>query len=150
MNKESVKIAVTVALTAFHENPGCSRQLEKHYIQRAHEALLKESGETPLEVSMVILLSDYKKALWVSAGDTRMVGIRNKKIKWKTKDTSLKQETQEQSEHLRNQIESRKKSHNLYCYLGQREKFKPVTYHKRNLKHGDIMVLYTYGACNVI
>lgn len=121
MMRESAKIAVTAAVRLFRKNPGCSRRLAKHYMQGAHNELLRESEETSLKVNMVILLTDYKRVLWISAGDTRLVGIRNKSIKWKTKDT-------------------------MCCYLGQTEKFKPVTYRKRNLKHGDIIILYTRGA----
>lgn len=87
--RESAKIAVTSVITAFHENPGCSKRLAKHYMQVAHNELHRESKEARLEVSMVILLTDYKKALWISAGNTRLFGIRNGNIKWKTKDTSL-------------------------------------------------------------
>lgn len=43
------------------------------------------------------------------------------------------------------QIESHEERHNLYCYLGQSGRFKPVTYKKRKLEDGDIFVLYTRG-----
>lgn len=119
-NKESAKIAVTEALTAFQESPGCSRRLAKRYIQRAHKALLRESEETPLAVSMAIFLSDYEKTIWINAGDTRMDLIRDEHIRWKTKD--------------------------IHSYLGQKGKLKPVTYLKKDLKQGDIIIMNTSGA----
>lgn len=145
LNRESAKIAVTSVITAFHENPGCSKRLAKHYMQVAHNELHRESKEARLEVSMVILLTDYKKALWISAGNTRLFGIRNGNIKWKTKDTSLSQGMADKGDIPMDQIESHEERHNLYCYLGQAGRFKPVTYKKRKLEDGDIFVLYTRG-----
>lgn len=143
--RDSAKLAVSAVITAFHENPGCSKSLAKKYIHLAHNELLKESKEARLEVSMVILLTDYKKALWISAGNTRLFGIRNGNIKWKTKDTSLSQGMADKGEIPLDKIESHEERHNLYCYLGQAGRFKPVISKKRKLEDGDIFVMYTRG-----
>ena len=145
MKRESAKIAVSAVITAFHENPGCSRKAAKRYMQIAHNELQRESKEARLEVSMVILLTDYKRALWASAGNTRLFGIRNGNIKWKTKDTSLSQGMAEKGDIPLDQIEFHEERHNLYCYLGQAGRFKPVIGKKKKLEDGDIFVLYTRG-----
>ena len=145
VKRESAKLAVSAVITAFHETPGCSKRLARHYMQQAHNELQRESKEARLEVSMVIFLTDYKKALWISAGNTRLFGIRNGNIKWKTKDTSLSQGMADKGDIPIDQIESHEERHNLYCYLGQAGRFKPVTYKKRKLEDGDIFVLCTRG-----
>lgn len=145
IKRESAKLAVTAVITAFHENPGCSKKAAKRYMQAAHNELQRESKEARLEVSMVILLTDYKKALWASAGNTRLFGIRNGNIKWKTKDTSLSQGMAEKGDIPIDQVEYHEERHNLYCYVGQAGRFKPVIGKKKKLEDGDIFVLYTRG-----
>ena len=56
---ESAKMAVTELITAFTENPGMSKGKCKKYLNIAHRVLLKESNEIRLEVSMVVVLTDY-------------------------------------------------------------------------------------------
>ena len=143
--RESAKLAVSAVITAFHENPGCSKKALRRYMQAAHNELQRESKEARLEVSMVLLLTDYKKALWASAGNTRLYAIRNGNIKWKTKDTSLSQGMAEKGDIPLDQVEYHEERHNLYCYLGQAGRFKPVIGKKKKLEDGDIFVLYTRG-----
>ena len=145
ITRESAKLAVSAVIAAFHENPGCSKGAAKRYMQAAHNELQRESKEARLEASMVILLTDYKKALWASAGNTRLFGIRNGNIKWKTKDTSLSQGMAEKGDIPIDQVEYHEERHNLYCYLGQAGRFKPVIGKKKKLEDGDIFVLYTRG-----
>lgn len=118
LRSESAKLAVTAVITAFRENPGCSKRLAKYYMWEAHKKLHNGKEKAAIETSMVILLTDYQKALWISIGNTKLFGIRNGNIKWKAKES----------------------------YLGQSGEFEPVVDKKRKLKDGDIFVLYTRGA----
>lgn len=145
LNRNSAKLAVSAVITAFHENPGCSKHLLKRYMQLAHAELQRESREARLEVSIVVLLTDYKKALWSSAGNTRLFLVRNGQIKWRTKDTSLSQGMVEKGELPVDQLELHEERHNLYCYLGQPGRFRPLVSGKRKLEDGDIIAMYTRG-----
>lgn len=143
--RESAKIAVTAIITEFTENPGFSRNKANQYVQIAHQALLRETREARLEASIVIILTDYKKAIWASAGNTRLFFMRNGNIKSRTKDTSLSQNMIERNELALDQLSSHEERHNLYCYLGQAGRFKPVISAKKKLEDGDILVCYTRG-----
>lgn len=143
--RESAKIAVSAVISAFDENPGCSQSLLKKYMNIAHNELHRESAEARLEASIIILVTDYKKAVWASAGNTRLFLIRNGNIKFKTKDTSLSQNMIDNGEIPLDQLEYHEERHNLYTYLGQAGHLKPVISKKRKLEDGDIFVLYTRG-----
>lgn len=143
--RESARIAVTAVITEFTENPGFSKKKANYYMQIAHQALLRETREARLEVSMVILLTDYKKAVWASAGNTRLFFMRNGNIKSRTKDTSLSQNMIDRDELALDQLSSHEERHNLYCYLGQPGHFKPIISAKKKLEDGDILVAYTRG-----
>ena len=48
----------------------------------SHHALLEEAREMRLEASIVIVISDYKNVRWAHAGNTRLVLMRNGRIKY--------------------------------------------------------------------
>ena len=98
-----------------------------------------------LEASIVIVISDYKNVRWAHAGNTRLVLMRNGRIKYRTKDTSLSQNMADKSEISLDQLETHEERHNLYCYLGQSGHFSPVISAKRKMDDGDILCLYTRG-----
>jgi serine/threonine protein phosphatase PrpC/tetratricopeptide (TPR) repeat protein len=145
LKRESAKIAVSAVISAFNENPGCSQSLLKKYMNIAHSELHRESAEARLEASIIILVTDYKKAVWASAGNTRLFLIRNGNIKCKTKDTSLSQNMIDNGEIPLDQLAYHEERHNLYTYLGQAGHLKAVISQKRKLEDGDIFVLYTRG-----
>ena len=143
--RESAKAAVTAVITAFSEDPGISKNKLKQYMMTAHHALLDEAKEMRLEASMVVVISDYKNVRWAHAGNTRLVLMRNGRIKYRTKDTSLSQNMADKSEISLDQLETHEERHNLYCYLGQSGHFSPVISAKRKMDDGDILFLYTSG-----
>lgn len=142
---ESAKMAVTELITAFTENPGMSKGKCKKYLNIAHRVLLKESKEIRLEVSMVVVLTDYKKFRYAHAGNARLITIRNGNIKFRTKDTSLSQRMADNEEIPIDQVAGHEERHNLYSYLGQPGRFSPVFSKKRKLEDGDIICLLTRG-----
>lgn len=143
--RESAKVAVTAVITAFSEDPGMSKSKLKQYLVTAHHALHEEAREMRLEASMVIVVSDYRSVRWAHAGNTRLVLMRNGRIKYRTKDTSLSQNLADKSEISLDQLETHEERHNLYCYLGQSGHFNPVVSAKRKMTDGDIIFLYTRG-----
>ena len=143
--KESAKLAVTTVITEFSDAPGMSKGKLRRYLKAAHEALLRESDEIRLEASIVIMLTDYKKAIWGHAGNSRLYWIKNGEIKLVTKDTSLTQRMVDQEEVPIDQISAHAERNNLYTYLGQPGRFNPVISVKRKLEDGDIFILMTRG-----
>ena len=143
--KESAKLAVTTVITEFSEAPGMSAGKLNHFLKAAHEALLRESEEIRLEASIVILLTDYKKAIWGHAGNSRLCWIRNGEIRTTTKDTSLTQRMADEEEIPIDQIAAHEERNNLYSYLGQPGRFTPVISGKKKLEDGDIFVMMTRG-----
>lgn len=143
--KESAKLAITTVITRFSENPGMSAGKLKKYMKAAHQTLLEEAEEMRLEVSMVILLTDYKKAMWAHAGNCRLYWMRNGNIKITTKDTSLTQKMVDDEELAIDQLAYHEERNNLYTYLGQPGRFTPVISGKKVLEDGDILMLMTRG-----
>lgn len=143
--KESAKLAVTTVITEFSDSPGMSAGKLRRFLKGAHEALLRESDEIRLEASIVILLTDYKKAIWGHAGNSRLCWIKNGEIKTVTKDTSLTQRMVDQEEVPMDQIAFHEERNNLYTYLGQPGRFTPVVSGKKKLEDGDIFILLTRG-----
>lgn len=143
--KESAKLAVTSVITSFSENPGMSAGKLRQYMSSAHKALIDEADQIRLEVSMVILLSDYKKAVWAHAGNSRLYFMRNGAIREVTKDTSLSQKLVDEEEVSLDQLACHEERNNLYSYLGQPGRFTPVISAKRKLEDGDIFILLTRG-----
>ena len=143
--RESAKLAVTAIITEFTENPGVSQGKLKRYLSVAHQTLLNESVEQRLECSVVVLVTDYKKAIWSWAGNTRLYLLRNGLIKHKTKDTSLSQRMIDSQELALDQLAYHEERHNLYSYLGQAGHFTPMISKKKKLEDGDIFVMMTRG-----
>lgn len=143
--RESAKLAVTAVITAFSEDPGISKGKLRQYMLTAHHTLLEEAREMRLEASMVIVITDYKNVRWAHAGNTRLNLMRNGRIKYRTKDTSLSQNLADKSEISLDQLETHEERHNLYCYMGQSGHFSPVISAKRKMDDGDIIFLFTRG-----
>lgn len=142
---ESAKLAITAVITHFSEDPGMSKGKIRQYLQIAHNTLLSEAREIRLEASIAIIVTDYKNVRWAHAGNARFVLMRNGRIKYRTKDTSLSQNLADQSEIALDQLETHEERHNLYCYLGQNGHFNPVISSRKKMDDGDIMFLYTRG-----
>lgn len=143
--KESAKLAVTTVITEFSNSPGMSSGRMKRYLKAAHEALLREADEIRLEASILIMVTDYKKAMWAHVGNCRLLWIKDGNIKLTTHDTSLTQRMVDQEEVPLDQLSSHEERNNLYAYLGQPGRFTPVISAKKKLEDGDIFLLESHG-----
>ena len=148
--KESAKLAVTTVITEFSDSPGMSKGKLKRFMKAAHNALLREADEIRLEASIVIMLTDYKKAIWGHAGNARLLWIKNGGIRLTTRDTSLTQRMVDQEEIALDQVSMHEERNNLYTYLGQPGRFTPVISKKRKLEDGDIFILETRGVWEAV
>ncbi len=148
--KESAKLAITTVITKFSENPGMSAGKLKSYMKAAHKTLLEEAGEIRLEASIVILLTDYKKAIWAHSGNSRLYWMKNGNIRAVTKDTSLTQKMVEDEELPMDQLAFHEERNNLYSYLGQPGRLTPIISGKKKLEDGDILVMMTRGVWETV
>ncbi len=144
--KKSAQQAVTAVIAKFSDMPGMSKAKLKSYMTEAHRTLLEESAEIRLEASILVLVTDYKKARWAHAGNCRLALLHNGAIIETTKDTSLTQRLADSEEIPLDMVSSHEERNNLYAYLGQPGKFSPVISAKHTLEDGDIILLETRGA----
>lgn len=144
--KKSAQQAVTAVIAKFSDTPGMSKAKLKSYMAEAHRTLLEESAEIRLEASILVLVTDYKKARWAHAGNCRLALLHNGAIIETTKDTSLTQRLADSEEIPLDMVSSHEERNNLYAYLGQPGKFSPVISAKHTLEDGDIILLETRGA----
>lgn len=144
--KKSAQQAVTAVIAKFSDMPGMSKAKLKSYMAEAHRTLLEESAEIRLEASILVLVTDYKKARWAHAGNCRLALLHNGAIIETTKDTSLTQRLADSEEIPLDMVSSHEERNNLYAYLGQPGKFSPVISAKHSLEDGDIILLETRGA----
>ena len=144
--KKSAQQAVTAVIAKFSDMPGMSKAKLKSYMAEAHRTLLEESAEIRLEASILVLVTDYKKARWAHAGNCRLALLHNGAIIETTKDTSLTQRLADSEEITLDMVSSHEERNNLYAYLGQPGKFSPVISAKHSLEDGDIILLETRGA----
>lgn len=144
--KKSAQQAVTAVIAKFSDMPGMSKAKLKSYMAEAHRTLLEESAEIRLEASILVLVTDYKKARWAHAGNCRLALLHNGAIIETTKDTSLTQRLADSEEIPLDMVSSHEERNNLYAYLGQPGKFSPVISTKHSLEDGDIILLETRGA----
>lgn len=144
--KKSAQQAVTAVIAKFSDMPGMSKAKLKSYMAEAHRTLLEESAEIRLEASILVLVTDYKKARWAHAGNCRLALLHNGAIIETTKDTSLTQRLADSEEIPLDMVSSHEERNNLYAYLGQPGKFSPVISAKHLLEDGDIILLETRGA----
>ncbi len=144
--KKSAQQAVTAVIAKFSDMPGMSKAKMKSYMAEAHRTLLEESAEIRLEASILVLVTDYKKARWAHAGNCRLALLHNGAIIEATKDTSLTQRLADSEEIPLDMVSSHEERNNLYAYLGQPGKFSPVISAKHSLEDGDIILLETRGA----
>ena len=143
--KESAKLAVTTVIDEFYQRPGMSKGLIKGYLEKAHQVLLRESGTFRLEASVLVIITDYKKVRYGNAGNARLYHWRNGRIINQSKDQSLTQNLVERGDLALDKLEEHEERHNLYCYVGQRGKFRPYVSKKIKMFDGDILSLATCG-----
>ena len=143
--KESAKLAVSTVIDEFYQNPGMGKGQMRRYLEKAHQILLRESGTFRLEASILVIITDYKKIRYASAGNVRMYYWRNGRIINQSKDHSLSQNLAERGDIALDKIEAHEERHNLYCYLGQRGSFNPYVSKKTKMSDGDIISLMTCG-----
>lgn len=142
---ESAKMAVTAVIREFTENPGISGKLMAGYLSTAHKELKEYRSELHLKASIVVVVTDYMKLRYVSAGNSRFYLIRDGVIHAKSVDQSLTAELVTQEKTPKDKAALHEERNNLYCYVGQDSILKPEKSKKIRLVDGDTLLLMSRG-----
>jgi serine/threonine protein phosphatase PrpC len=69
---------------AFKQNPGCSAEAVKQYLQAAQNELVRIQGQNPrlsqMRTTVVILVTDFEGVTWGHVGDSRLYRLEDGKI----------------------------------------------------------------------
>ena len=142
---ESAKLAIETALLSFQEHPSMRKNALLSYIKAANRALCKADQKERLKASVMIVVTNYEAFRYVYAGNTRLRLYRNGNKKEHRRDTSLSSDLGKEKNLSEDMLAKHEERNNLYAYVGQGDRFKPVVSKKIKLENGDILALYTRG-----
>lgn len=91
------------------------------------------------------MVTDYAKARYGYAGNTRLRLYREGAVKEQTKDMSLGTQMVKEKDLPEDALSRHEQRNNLYTYLGQGKGFRPFVSKKIKLVNGDILTLYSRG-----
>ena len=145
MEVNSARIAVESLIRSFGEHPTMKKRLLNRYMHQAHKELSKERKGRRLKVSVVMVVTDYKKVRSCHAGNSRFYLIRNGRYLTQTIDQSLTQNLIEAEKLPLDQAAAHEERNNLYSYLGERGTLKTIVSPAIKLENGDILAQMTRG-----
>ncbi|WP_222124509.1 SpoIIE family protein phosphatase [Paenibacillus xylanexedens] len=141
----SGQITVQTILESFLEKPTMSKRRLTEYIKIAHEWLQYESRRVRLKAGFVIVVTDYTRMVWASAGHTRLYHFRGNRIALKSKDHSVAAKLAAEGQIAEDRVDQHDERGNLNEYAGKPGMIKPYVSDKIKLADGDVLVLCTPG-----
>ncbi len=141
----SAEIAVNFLFEKIMKKPSMSRRKLKRYIINAHRLLNEKSRSVRLKMSLMIVLTDYSKMIYASAGNVRLYHFRGGGLGFKSKDQSIAQIMADAGQISDEEIGLHEERNNLTNYLGQSRSFKPFISRPCKLKDKDVIFLCTVG-----
>jgi serine/threonine protein phosphatase PrpC len=143
--KESAQMAVHRIFEEFVEKPQLSRVKIKSCLQNAHQLLQAESRNVRLKVGLLMLVTDYSKIIWATAGNTRLYHFRNGMYNFRSKDQTIAQLMLDSGKITESELNEHDEHNNLINYLGKSSIFRPFISREYRLRDGDVMVLGNSG-----
>ena len=143
--KKSAEILAHHLFAEFTENPTMSRRILEKYLDNAQQALKIEGGAQKLTASLVMVVTDYARIIWVVAGNSRLYHFRKGSFSFKSKDQSIAELMVEVGKVGVEELDQHEERHNLYNYFGNVKKFKPFVSAAYELNDGDVILLCTAG-----
>lgn len=140
----AAKEAVEHLILSFQEKPGLSKSSLIKYMEETNERLLNSTHAYKLKASVIMVVTDYEKFRYVSAGNVRLRMYRQGRFLSKSKDMSLANDLIERGE-SDTVLDRHEERHNLYSYLGKKDFFKPYVSKTSKLEDSDIIALYSQG-----
>lgn len=142
---ESARLATQSIILAFEEHPSIKKRAVLSYLEAANKALAKADSREKLKASVTVVVTDYAKARYGYAGNTRLRLYRDGAVKEQTKDMSLGTQLIKEKDLPEDALARHEQRNNLYTYLGQGKGFRPFVSKKIKLVNGDIFTLYSRG-----
>lgn len=145
------RIAVDAALASFRAAPEFSAASLQRHLEAAQQAILEAQKKQPslstMRTTIVILLTDSKRALWAHVGDSRLYCLENGHIESCTKDHSVVQAMVSAGELPASRIRHHEDRNRLLRCLGNSENdFRPtILSEARTLHNGMSFLLCTDG-----
>lgn len=143
-NTEAAKEAVEHLILSFEEKPSMSRNTLLQYMNETNERLFNSSNVQRLKASVIMVVTDYEKFRYVSAGNVRLRMYRQGRLFLNSKDMSLANDLIEQGK-SETVLDKHEERHNLFAYLGKKDFFKPYVSKITKLEDTDIISLYSQG-----
>lgn len=141
----SAQVAVNHIFELFMKKPSMSRSRIRNYIVSAHRLLNDRSKSVRLKVSIVVVVTDYTRMIWASAGNSRLYHFRKGGFNFKSSDHSIAQVMADAGKITDDEIGYNEERNNLTKYLGQAKAFKPFVSSAYKLNEGDVVFLCTAG-----
>lgn len=142
---ESARLATQTIILAFQEHPSIRKRAILSYLEAADKALYRADSREKLKASVTVIVTDYAKARYGYAGNTRLRLYREGAVKEETRDMSLGTELVKERNLPEDILSRHEQRNNLHTYLGQGKGFSPFVSKKIKLVNGDIFALYTRG-----
>lgn len=141
----AAKLSVEYILERFTAQPSLSKRRLKRFLREAGDLLRRESERVRLKASILVVVTDYMKVRWATAGNTRLYLFRNQKVLLKSKDQSYYQHSVEEGRIPDDGSREYEERHNLLQYLGQPKKLHSFVSKKYKLQDNDILLLASCG-----
>jgi serine/threonine protein phosphatase PrpC len=146
----AARLAVESVLEGFRRHPAVTAEAAKALVLAAHEAVLQGKAGDPelsrIATTLVVLLSDGRRALWAHVGDSRLYHVRAGAVAFQTLDHSASQSKAEQGEIPNDAIRGDRDRSALFQAVGNPGRVWPtVVDEPRELCDGDAFLLCVDG-----
>lgn len=145
MEVNSARLVVESLVRSFVEKPTMRKRLLNSYMHQAHRELTKERSGMRLKASVVMVVTDYRKARFCQVGNSRFYLIRNGRYLEQSHDQSLTQNLIEEERLSMDLAAIHEERNNLYSYMGVRGRLDVAVSPKIRLEAGDILAQLSRG-----
>ena len=139
----AAKEVVEHLILSFQEKSSMSRSTLLQYMKETNERLLRGSHAHRLKASVIMVVTDYEKFRYVSAGNVRLRMYRQGRFFLASSDMSLANDLVKKGDET--PLDRHEERHNLYAYLGKKDFFHPFVSKVQKLEDSDIILLYSQG-----
>lgn len=148
--QKASSIAVETISNYFRKNPNISSDNITDYVKKAQDQIVYNqnlySELSSMRTTIVVLLCNGNKAIWLHMGDSRLYFFRKGKIIKQTKDHSVPQIMFSAGDIHKSEIRGHVDRNRLLRTLGKEDEFKPVIHNQiETILEGDAFLLCSDG-----
>lgn len=140
---QAAKEVVEHLILSFEEKSSLAKTTLLQYMKETNERLLRGSHARRLKASVIMVVTDYEKFRYVSAGNVRLRMYRQGRFFLNSSDMSLAKDLVDKGDLT--PLDRHEERHNLYAYLGKKDFFHPFVSKLQKLEDSDIILLYSQG-----